>query len=124
MTLSHRLATEPPSRELDAEIARAMGFETKILSPQSDRFWIMGKGQEEWAEMPHYTASFDAAMTVVSERLLEWSFEITLIGGWMANATLFEPDDIDMDDSSAAAFRRDDNLAMALLAAVSKAEGW
>jgi hypothetical protein len=61
-----------PDRELDAEIALAAGWERKWNDSDKPHGWYWRRGDYSWtAEMegipPNYTASLDAAVTLVPE---------------------------------------------------------
>ena len=59
-----------PDRELDAEIARGIGWGCVMQDPQADHEWICWHERYRcgsWIVLPNYTASIDAAMTLVPE---------------------------------------------------------
>ncbi len=65
-------AAEGPDRGLDAEIARLKGYEVH------DKLWVRvtsydGHEKGALSPLPHYTASIDAALTLVPEGW-GWSF--------------------------------------------------
>jgi hypothetical protein len=62
--LATRLESSPPSRELDAEIARAMGWEV-----EDNRQYRRRRAHGVWRHLPGFTASTDAAIALVRERL-------------------------------------------------------
>lgn len=71
MTLLERLALATgPSRELDAEIAQAIGYEHRsigIAHPDNCRVWYDNLGAKLMAGLPHFTGSIDAAITLIPE---------------------------------------------------------
>lgn len=117
--LPTRLATEPPSRELDAEIARKILGKTVRRQKGDPELWIFHR--PGYSQLPHYTASFDAALAVFRERLPGW--QATLYAAPNYSIAELEPNDWP-ERSLARVDRHNDHLAMALLAAVAKAEGW
>lgn len=67
-------AATGPSRELDAEIVRLVAGWKRIDSP-GGADWIDPRGYEQCdRDVPHYTASIDAALTLVPEH---WSATIS-----------------------------------------------
>ena len=65
-------AAEGPSRELDADIAEALG--NPVLRPEGSSLryvmWLPGGGTYEM-EIPHYTESIDAALSFTPEGM-DW----------------------------------------------------
>lgn len=76
---------EGPSRELDADIAWALGHDvTKhtTLADYAHAFPGTPEDAEYWHPLPAYTSSLDAALTVVPEG---WDWCIACISGkWVA----------------------------------------
>jgi hypothetical protein len=69
-------AATGPDRELDAEIASTLGWAN--VGP-GNRGGRCGRSPEgTWKTVPRYTASLDAAMTLVPEG---WDWELEFIGG-------------------------------------------
>lgn len=60
-----------PSRELDVEIALAIGWRLDQSGPND--LW-REPGRADWVELPEFTASLDAALTLVPEG---WKFHLT-----------------------------------------------
>lgn len=57
-------------READALIARAIGWACVMKDPQAENHWYCWRKEYrsgEWMPLPRYTASIDAAMTLVPE---------------------------------------------------------
>jgi hypothetical protein len=76
MELIERLekATEG-SRELDAEIGRALGFNVEYF-PVHEKWWMnreISSERGEHGELPRYTTSLDHAMSLVPEGMW-WKF--------------------------------------------------
>ena len=71
LTLADRVeAATGPGRELDAEIARAIGWGCVMRDPEAGHRWICWRKRYrdgEWIRLPHYTFSIDAALTLVPE---------------------------------------------------------
>ena len=60
------------TRELDAEIARACGYEVKVGSLHYETFfWAEETG---WNALPHYSRSLDAITALIEEKLLGWTW--------------------------------------------------
>lgn len=111
MTLIERIeAAEEPSRELDAEIARA-------LSGNPTYHWYMhfdGEYSSD-ATAPAYTASLDAAMTLVPEG---WGVMLNMSeNGLHAQARVFRSHPANFQSDNEAA-----TPALALCAAALKAQ--
>lgn len=61
-------AATGPSRELDAEIALAAGWENHVPYGSSPHGWWQEPGSEQWVMTPStFTSSLDAALTLVPE---------------------------------------------------------
>lgn len=75
-------AAEGPSRELDAEIARALGWKDVGIGPHAPQTvkWVRPDGSETFNRLPAYTASIDAALTLVPEGW-EWTVGNTYAEG-------------------------------------------
>lgn len=73
--LSRLSSAEEGSRELDAEVAYAVGWRSRIENPIYPAWWCSPGGNEYLAfEQPHYTTSIDVALTLVPERIKDWNF--------------------------------------------------
>lgn len=127
-TLSTRLANEPPSLQLESEIAR-------VVVPGSYAHFggSMRLADGALCRIPNYTTDFDAALAVFRERLPGWQITLSLElpharnakPGWYCD--LDEPDDdLTLHPShwrKAEGFHASEPQ-MALLSAVAQAEGW
>lgn len=63
-------SADGPSRELDADIARAIGWECVVRDPEAQGKYVCWRKHYrsgEWIMLPRYTASIDAALTLVPE---------------------------------------------------------
>lgn len=56
-----------PSRELDAEIARAVGYDVRTDRAMPGRFFFEPVKGESWKDVPPYVSSIDAALTLAPE---------------------------------------------------------
>jgi hypothetical protein len=70
---------EGPDRSLDTEIARSLGWGCVMQDPQAGLRWYCWKEfyrSGDWISLPNYTASLDAALTLVPEgwRLRQMAF--------------------------------------------------
>lgn len=79
--LAARVEREGPSRELDAEIARAFGWRSFYLAGFGPR-WQKGHGTVT-SELPAYTASIDAALTLVPEGWDWFKLRTTTVQTWV-----------------------------------------
>jgi hypothetical protein len=74
-------ALSGPCRETDKLIARALGWTTE--APPHDiyrplpSFWVAPDGSRHMAFPPHYTASVDAVLALIAEKLPGWYFEVS-----------------------------------------------
>lgn len=85
--LANRIETEAPSRELDAEVAKAKGAEDAYITSVSGRAQQHIDGQI--SSVPHFTTSVDAALSMVPEGLT-WTFSWH---GHNAAASIFRRND-------------------------------
>lgn len=70
IALAERCEREEPSRELDVEIALALGWQ-----PEPDRdwnFWIDPTTPDRFRLLRHYTTRLDDALTLVSADVTAW----------------------------------------------------
>lgn len=70
-------SADGPSRELDAEIARSIGWGCVVRDPEAQGKYVCWRKHYrsgEWIMLPRYTASIDAALTLVPDGAL-WSAE-------------------------------------------------
>lgn len=61
-----------PSREVDRDIAEAVGWERKVVSADQDDYWR--RGDHSWTREngetpPRYTASLDAIVALIEQKL-------------------------------------------------------
>lgn len=118
MTLSQRIASMTgPDRAVDAEVAVALG----LLEPEWAAECVAWGDQELHPEcpahgaLPRFTASLDAAMSVVPERW-NWAVAVSMDEGFMAGLQRGDPF-FEHHDACAA------TPALALLSAAMQARG-
>ena len=94
-------AASGPSRELDAEVGRALSVAPKIVPVYKRGHYTGGdpvklRDKEEW---PRFTASIDAALTLVPngwpKRLSEIRFGMWRVEMWQGDKSFKSPPDID-----------------------------
>lgn len=119
--LSKRLETESPSRELDAEIARALlQQEAWQDSANPDLWWLPVD------VLPEFCTSYDAVIALFHQMLPGWSYEFRVSGYGLAQANLWEPDKgppMICPENQHRAERKNGYPPMALMAAVCRARG-
>lgn len=86
-----------PSRELDADLYRALGYEVR---QSGDGFWTWSQsGGSDLRILPKFTASLDAALALVERVLPGWEWSVGSDQG-CAIATVWTPhagvDDLDV----------------------------
>lgn len=75
MTLAHRIeAAEGADRALDGDIAEHLGLVPPWVSKRLNPRWATWSGGRDYWDAPAYTASIDAALTLVPEGC-EWIVE-------------------------------------------------
>ena len=60
-------SADGPDRELDAAIARSIGWGCVVRDPEAQNKYVCWRKHYrsgEWIMLPHYTASLDAALTL------------------------------------------------------------
>ena len=76
-------SADGPSRELDAEIARSIGWGCVVRDPEAQGKYVCWRKHYrsgEWIMLPRYTASIDAALTLVPEGWRPYSADMSIKG--------------------------------------------
>lgn len=67
-------SADGPSRELDAEIARAIGYDVKTDGNPAGRFYFQRRPTDWWEDVLPYMESVDAALTLVPDG---WDWDVS-----------------------------------------------
>lgn len=112
-------SADGPSRELDAEIARSIGWGCVVRDPEAQNKYVCWRKKYrsgEWIMLPRYTSSIDAALTLVPEG---WHMSVNAtVGALLQGSAAVRDRDGGPSFTSAAA-----TPALALAAAALKARG-
>lgn len=84
-------AATGPDRELDVAICRAIEYEVRADKRMPGKWFYEPVKQYSWQEVPAYTASLDAALTLVAEGWLwtMWAAQPTESDRWAADASVY-----------------------------------
>lgn len=118
-------AAEVGSRELDAEIARAMGWE--VHNARRNGLWVVPFGEHDTCDpeamfaLGNYTTSLDAALALAERVLDGWRWSVQQLGpNYEASLTL--PNGVFLLSSDTEVYAIGKNPALALCIAILKAK--